>query len=101
MTGRQRGVCSLPDCDQPHHARTWCVLHYYRWYHHGDPKWVPSRPPRPDPMPVTRAEADEAIESLRSYVSKTSKAPADGAGALIKEIPQPTPGERPGKAEPS
>lgn len=32
-----RPVCSVPDCDSPNVARTYCRKHYLRWYSYGDP----------------------------------------------------------------
>ena len=31
-----RGICSVVDCDRPHHARGWCSVHYRRWRRYGD-----------------------------------------------------------------
>jgi hypothetical protein len=30
-------ICSVPDCARPHHARSYCTLHWRRWRRHGDP----------------------------------------------------------------
>lgn len=29
--------CSIPGCDRPVRARTWCITHYTRWKRNGDP----------------------------------------------------------------
>jgi hypothetical protein len=53
---RNKGICSIEDCEKPAYTRTWCVKHYYRWKNHGDPLWTPLPgfgriPGRTDPMP--------------------------------------------------
>jgi Recombination endonuclease VII len=30
-------TCSIDGCNRPHYSRTWCSLHYGRWYQTGDP----------------------------------------------------------------
>ena len=44
-------LCSIPDCTKPRETRGWCLMHYYRWYRHGDPT-KPSRLKRPPGMPL-------------------------------------------------
>lgn len=36
----QRSECSIEGCDQASRARGWCMKHYLRWWHHGDPHHV-------------------------------------------------------------
>lgn len=31
-------TCCIDHCGQPHMARGWCRLHYFRWRRHGDPQ---------------------------------------------------------------
>lgn len=38
-------TCSIPNCERPALARSWCSLHYGRWQRHGDPQ--ADRPPQP------------------------------------------------------
>jgi hypothetical protein len=40
-------ICSIGDCNEPHHSRSWCKMHYVRWHRHGDPMAVWVRKPRP------------------------------------------------------
>ena len=35
-----RTNCTIPDCDSIAFARTWCQMHYMRWWKHGDPDTV-------------------------------------------------------------
>jgi hypothetical protein len=30
-------LCSIAGCSAKSHARSWCMKHYQRWRHHGDP----------------------------------------------------------------
>ena len=30
-------TCSIDGCERPSRARGWCVAHWDRWHHHGDP----------------------------------------------------------------
>lgn len=30
-------ICSISGCEREVKARTWCKLHYYRWYYNGSP----------------------------------------------------------------
>lgn len=30
-------ICTIDGCERLHKARGWCLLHYTRWYVHGDP----------------------------------------------------------------
>lgn len=32
--------CSIEDCSEENYSRGWCRLHYYRWYHKGNPETV-------------------------------------------------------------
>jgi hypothetical protein len=34
---RNRQLCTIAGCEQPHNARGFCPTHYWRWQHHGDP----------------------------------------------------------------
>ena len=31
-------LCTIDDCNEPHLARGWCSMHYYRWRRNGDPR---------------------------------------------------------------
>ncbi|KKN31413.1 hypothetical protein LCGC14_0824270 [marine sediment metagenome] len=33
-------ICAVENCGKPHYARSWCSMHYQRWYKHGDVKAV-------------------------------------------------------------
>jgi hypothetical protein len=37
-------TCSIDGCERPVHGRGWCIDHYGRWRHHGDP--LAGRSPR-------------------------------------------------------
>ncbi len=41
---RLQRTCSLPDCTKQHYARSWCQMHYYRWWHkgHTDARYMPT-----------------------------------------------------------
>ena len=42
MTDR---TCTVDGCTRSDSIRRgWCVLHYNRWYHHGDPLYIPGDP---------------------------------------------------------
>ncbi len=32
-----RSQCSIPVCSRPSQARSWCTMHWKRWWKHGDP----------------------------------------------------------------
>lgn len=38
-----QSTCSIEDCDRPYYGRSWCRLHWKRWYRHGDPSYFPAR----------------------------------------------------------
>lgn len=38
--------CSIPDCDNPAAAHSWCRKHWYRWRRHGDPAFTKRAAPR-------------------------------------------------------
>jgi len=36
-------ICAIPECGKKHFGRGWCLMHYHRWYKHGDPLYVRRR----------------------------------------------------------
>ena len=55
-------TCSIPDCGKPARTRTWCEMHYYRWYRHGDP---------------LIATLDPAVKLARRFWAKVDQRPDD------------------------
>jgi hypothetical protein len=47
------GDCSVPDCQNPAHARGWCRKHYARWRRYGDPEGRHEYPPPVHGRPST------------------------------------------------
>lgn len=41
VSGGKTKPCSLDGCETDSFCRGWCQKHYYRWYRHGDPLWLP------------------------------------------------------------
>ena len=42
MPKHASSVCALATCERPRRQREWCVMHYHRWYKHGDPETTKS-----------------------------------------------------------
>ena len=69
--------CSLRDCDNPQHARGWCLMHYHRWRRHGDPRTL-VRPPLTSTLriPLTAVDPDKramAWAAQQRYDAKIAK----------------------------
>jgi hypothetical protein len=36
---KKSAKCSITGCSRKSYARTWCLIHYRRWYKHRDPQY--------------------------------------------------------------
>lgn len=69
-------ICSIPQCERDRYARSWCSLHYSRWYDHGDPLWTPrERVERHLPI----AHHENAIGAIVLHQSDDAICPACGS----------------------
>lgn len=52
-------ICSIPNCDKPHKAHGWCVMHYRRQQRANPARFArdPARPKRPRPAWAPREES--------------------------------------------